>query len=127
VGDVTGRLGGADDTVRLGRTYSTDRFRQGRVAETLAASLLRRHGARILHRDLEIGGGDIDLVVDLAGARVAVEVRSRWVADPLEAFDRSKLDRVWTLARMAGCGRVDLVAVRFDRRGAELHWIPGVT
>jgi Holliday junction resolvase-like predicted endonuclease len=84
----------------------------------------------VLARNLAVDGGEIDLVVQLGGVQVAVEVRSVLGRDPaVLAFDGAKADRVWRLARRTRppCARVDLVAVRFDRHGVDVHWVPGVS
>ena len=102
------------------------------AAERLAEALLVRHGARVVARNVEVGGGELDLVVDLGGQRVVVEVRSVTAesgptsADPTLAFDDAKARQVRRLASLLDppATRVDLVAVRFHRRGVDLHWVP---
>lgn len=102
------------------------------AAERLAEALLVRHGARVVARNLKVGGGELDLVVDLGGERVVVEVRSVTgearpnSADPTMSFDDAKARQVRRLAGLLDppAARVDLVAVRFHRRGVDLHWVP---
>lgn len=103
-----------------------ERRRLGSLGETVAAQFLVRRGAVIADRNVEVAGGELDLVALIGRRRVAVEVRSRWGEDPLASFDDSKLDRVWRSARSAqpSCTRVDLITVRFDREGVELRWLP---
>lgn len=92
----------------------------------MAGDLLRRRGARILARNLSVDGGELDLVAEIGGEWVAVEVRSRTGYDALDAFGITKADQVWRLARSAGCVRVDLVAVTFFPDRVDLRWVPGI-
>ena len=113
----------------------TDRRRLlGETAERLAGDLVTRHGCRVIARNLRVGRGEIDLLVDTGGEQAVVEVRS--VAgerrpggvDPVLAFDPTKAGRVRRAASALDppVGRVDLVAVRFHRAGVDLHWVPRV-
>lgn len=95
----------------------------------MAARFLQARGAEVMARNVEVAGGEIDLIVSVGGMRVAVEVRSVTGDGPaVLAFDEAKADQVWRLARelRPACSRVDLVAVRFDRSGVEVHWVPAV-
>jgi hypothetical protein len=59
--------------------------------------------------------------------RVSVEVRSTsGRSDPADAANNAKRQRVLGLSRLAGASRIDLVGVRFDRGGIDVHWVPGV-
>ncbi len=80
----------------------------------------------MLQRNVVVSDGELDLIVELAGERVVVEVRTRWYEDPLEAFDVTKLDRVRRSARRLSppCHRIDLVTIRFDHEGAHIRWTP---
>ena len=49
----------------------------GRFAEALAETWLRQKGYRILERNLQIGRGELDLVVQHHGTLVFVEVKGR--------------------------------------------------
>ncbi|HEY7704995.1 MAG TPA: YraN family protein [Acidimicrobiia bacterium] len=105
------------------------RATQGRLAEDLAARLIEARGGKVEARNVRVGRGEVDLVARLGGQRVVVEVRSvsspggPIEADPLAAFDHAKAIQVRRLARDLGCRRVDLIAVRFDRAGVDLHWV----
>jgi putative endonuclease len=111
-----------------------DRRTTGRLAEDLAVDLLVRNGARIIKRNVKVKTGEVDVVAEIDQTRVAVEVRSVTTdrrgplppAHPLDAFDDSKARQVRRLASLLGCSRVDLVAVRFHRGGADLHWIRNI-
>jgi putative endonuclease len=112
-----------------------DRRSIGRLAEDLAVDLLIRSGARIVARNVKVKTGEVDVVAEIDHKRVVVEVRSVTTpnrqgpqppAHPLDAFDDSKARQVRRLASLLGCGRVDLVAVRFHRAGADLHWIRNI-
>ncbi len=81
----------------------------------------------MLGRNVRVGRGEIDLLVRFGNQRVAVEVKTRLGLEPREAFSEEKANRVWQAARRyGGIGRVDLVAVRFNARGAEVRWLPQV-
>ena len=106
----------------------------GETAERLAGDLVSRHGCRVLERNLRVGRGEIDLLIDTGRERAVVEVRS--VAgeripggvDPVLALDEGKAGRVRRAAAALDppIARVDLVAVRFHRAGVDLHWVPRV-
>lgn len=69
--------------------------------------------------------GEIDLLADDHGVRVAVEVRTRiGGGDPIDAIDQPKRDHVIRLARRAGATRVDLIGIRLDSGGVDIHWVP---
>ncbi len=70
----------------------------------------------------------MDLVVDVGGARVAVEVKTSTVdlADAAERFDEAKHRQVSSLASSVGCTRVDLVGVLVGEHGYFVRWMPGV-
>ncbi len=79
---------------------------------------------------MTVPGGEIDLVVDFDGVRTVVEVRAvvaepgPVAADPVAALDDVKVALVRRhAARLGGVGRIDLVAVRFWSRGADVHWL----
>ena len=97
------------------------------MGEHIAASFLVRRGAAIVSRNLRLWPGEIDLLVDWQGALVAVEVKTRVGADPVEGLTDAKADAL----RRSGSRlevrprRYDLIAVRLDRSGAEVRWLPG--
>ncbi len=112
-----------------------DRLTIGRLAEDLAVDLLVRNGVRIIKRNVKLKTGEVDVVAEIDHTKAVVEVRSvttpnlpgpRPAPHPLDAFDDSKARQVRRLASLLGCGRVDLVAVRFHRSGADLHWIKNI-
>jgi putative endonuclease len=111
-----------------------DRRTTGQLAEDLAVDLLVRSGARIIKRNVKVKSGEVDVIAEIDHTKVAVEVRSVTTdhvgplppAHPLDAFDDSKARQVRRLASLLGCSRVDLVAVRFHRGGADLHWIRNI-
>ena len=79
-------------------------------------------------RNLRLWPGEIDLLVMMGGSLVAVEVKTRVGADPVEGFTELKAESV----RRSG-GRLtrrpqryDLVTVRLFDDGAEVRWLPGV-
>lgn len=69
----------------------------GRLGERLAAEYLRKRGVRILARNYDVRGGELDLVGFSRGGLLFIEVKTRSGADwgtPAEAIDREKLRRV---------------------------------
>lgn len=98
----------------------------GSTGERLAAAFLSRHGLRIVARNVEVDGGELDLLALDGASRVAVEVRSVTGAeDPLGAFGNRKAAQVARLARRVGAHRVDLVAIHLDADAAEMRWVKG--
>lgn len=101
----------------------------GRYAEGLAAQMLRRQGARVVARNVRCENGELDILALLEGERTVVEVRSvrgepgPIGVDPLDSFDQAKARQVRRLAGSIGCSRVDVVVVRFWKRGIDLHWL----
>jgi len=81
----------------------------------------------VLARNLCLWPGEIDLLVTMGGSLVAVEVKTRVGADPVEEFTDLKADRVRRSGdRMAQRPqRYDLVTVRLTPGGAEVRWLPG--
>lgn len=105
---------------------SDQRRRLGALGEHVAAAFLTGQGLDLVARNLEIGGGELDLLARDRRRRVAVEVRSiTGPGDPVEAFDEAKARQVGRLARLAGADRADLVAVRLSAEAAEVRWIKG--
>lgn len=56
---------------------------------------------------------------------MAVEVRTRIGGhDPIDAVDSEKRERVARLARQIGASRTDIVGIRLDAAGVDIHWVP---
>jgi putative endonuclease len=103
--------------------------RSGRLGEAVAARFLERRGGKILARNVRVGRGEIDLLVELGGEQAVVEVKSAWTdqaGDPAEAFTPGKARQVRSLAATLSppVFRVDLVTVRFSDEGALVRWQP---
>ena len=104
----------------------------GAFGERVAASFLESRGVRIVDRNVRSGRGEIDLVCDIDGERVAVEVKSlvarRAGDDPLIHFDHVKLARV----RAAGLRieprvyRIDVIAVTIRPDRVDVRWVSRV-
>jgi len=78
--------------------------------------------------NLRAGPGEIDLLVAIGGRVVAVEVKTRVGEDPLIQLTGEKERRMWEAASRLRPrpSRIDVVAVRLDRRGATVRWVQGV-
>ena len=115
---------------------------RGHAIEQAVASFLERRGLEVIERNVEVGGGEIDLVARLRDEDgeqtiVFVEVRSRahaGLGTPAETVSRQKRAHLiraasaWLVARNLW----ERVAVRFDVVGVivqphfrlEIEWIP---
>lgn len=104
----------------------------GRLGEELATGFIIERGGRVIGRNVQVDGGEVDIVAIIHRRRTAIEVRSLReepgpsAVNPLEAFDATKARQVRRLAGSIGCSRVDLIAIRFWRRGVDLHWVPNI-
>lgn len=97
----------------------------GAFGESMAASLLRRNGVRIIGRNVAVGRGEIDLVAEDGYGVFAVEVKAGTETDsdhPRWNFTRSKARQVARLARSIGVRRVDLVTVVVGADGVDMEW-----
>jgi putative endonuclease len=104
------------------------RRRIGALGEDIAAGFLRRHGCRVLARNLEIGRGEIDLLVSDGRERVVVEVKTVTAAAGRagsDVVDEAKDGRLRTLARQLDppVHRIDIVEVLLDESGARARWL----
>ncbi len=137
---------GIFDFLRRGRPKRTARQETGREGERAAEKYLKKHGYRIVARNVTYPEGEVDLVSleRKSGAVCFVEVRSRAVAvgrapriSPEESVTRAKRRRIVYAAhkflsrRRAAAERIirfDVVAVRFagdDRRQPDVRHYPG--
>lgn len=80
----------------------------------------------MLAGNLEVAGGEIDILACDGGTRVVVEVRTiRGDTDPIEAIDEAKRSRVARLGSSIGADRVDLLGVGLTPEALDIHWLPG--
>lgn len=87
---------------------------------------LRDRGLVVSDRNVEVDGGEIDIVARDGRDEVAIEVRTTTSeGDPIDAVDRTKRRHVSKLAGRAGLTRVDFLGVGFRQWGVEVHWVPG--
>lgn len=96
----------------------------GQRGEHLAAKYLEQHGYRLLERNWRCQAGEIDIVAELDGLLVIVEVKTRRTTDcghPLEALTPTKIARLYRLAVLwsvnhewRGAFRIDALAVVVD-------------
>jgi Holliday junction resolvase-like predicted endonuclease len=92
----------------------------------MAASFLNSRRASVVDRNRRLGFDEIDLLVEHEGRLVAVEVKTRVDADPIEQFTGEQADRLRRAATAAGASRCDLVTVLVGSGGIEVRWILGV-
>jgi Holliday junction resolvase-like predicted endonuclease len=114
------------------RAAARRRLAVGAFGERVAASVLAARGVRIVDRNVRSGRGEVDLVCDVDGERVAIEVKTlvarRSDDDPLIHFDHVKLARV----RAAGLRleprayRIDVVGVTIWPDRVDVRWVPRV-
>lgn len=98
----------------------------GNAGEKLAAWWLADQGLTPLARNVDVDGGEIDLLMADGGQTVAVEVRTvTGEGDPIDAVDIAKRSHVRRLAGKAGVSRVDFLGVALRSWGVEIHWLPG--
>ena len=99
----------------------------GRLGEDIAATFLKRRGAVVVGRNVRVGHDEIDLIVELDGHRIAVEVKSAVVSSrPEENYDAAKEARIRRAAQASRIDRIDLVTVVCDRDGAVVRWLQDV-
>jgi Holliday junction resolvase-like predicted endonuclease len=99
----------------------------GRLGEEIAARVLADRGAVVLERNVQVGPGEVDLVVAWGGRRAIVEVRTvrgRLRVD--ERFPYAKRRQVHALATSLGIRRVDLVGVAVLPDRVDVHWLRNV-
>lgn len=75
---------------------------------------------------MRAGRDEVDLLVVHRGVLVAVEVKARHGAPPIEQFTDEQAVRLRRAAAALGAARCDLITVRAGRRGVEIRWLPGV-
>jgi Holliday junction resolvase-like predicted endonuclease len=98
----------------------------GEAGERFAVWWLACQGLAPIATNVEVDGGEIDVLMSDRSTRVAVEVRTvTRDGDPIDAVDRVKRDQVRRLAGRVGAGRVDYLGVGFRPWGVEVHWVPG--
>jgi len=100
----------------------------GRAGETVAAGFLERRGATIVDRNVRIGRDEIDLVVQIGGETVAVEVKTGLGSGtrPWESFDDGKNAKLRRATRTLAIRRIDLVAIEFTAENVVIRWLPGI-
>lgn len=115
----------------------------GSQGERAAAAYLKKHGLRILDRNVRRAHGEIDLVALEGSTLVFVEVKSHTRTDK-ELTGLEKIDRRKRAALRRACSsyrkrasllvesyRLDAVTVEFEegklrRRVRELRWYPAI-
>lgn len=80
---------------------------------------------RAVARNVEVPGGELDILALDGRRRVAIEVRSRTrIEDPLGAINGTKRSRVKRLALLTGATRLDLIGILLTREHVDIHWLP---
>lgn len=116
--------------VSTSRSNLSPGHRLGRFGEEVAAGFIERRGGVVVARNLRVGRNEIDLLAEIGGERVAVEVKtatSRGGAPaPADNFDDAQERRVWDAARALRppVRRVDLICVTVDPEGVGIRWSP---
>lgn len=111
------------------RALPADRPSLGRFGEQVAAEFLERRGAVVLARNVEVGGGEVDLVVAFGREQTVVEVRTaRRVDIAPDLFPQVKERQVRRLATSLEppVFRVDFVTVLVKHDGVTVRWQPRV-
>ena len=94
-----------------------DNVKKGRTAEEIAAAYLKRKGYRILERNYQIRGGEIDVVAEVGSFLVFVEVKERKAAamvSPLESVTMKKRELLLRAAEVYLLRRPTRLQPRFD-------------
>ncbi|HSG78625.1 MAG TPA: YraN family protein [Acidimicrobiia bacterium] len=78
-------------------------------------------------RNVRLGRDEVDLVARHGSRTVAVEVKTRVGAEPVDAFTSDQAARLRRAAAALGAAvRCDLVTVRLEEDGAVVRWIRDV-
>lgn len=113
---------------------ATNRRRQGKIGEDLAAKYLERNGLRIIERNYRFERGEIDLIAEEGEELVFVEVktrRSNAFGAPEDAVTEEKQEQVRAVAdgylferdiNNRPC-RFDVVAIEYQDGCTEIRYI----
>ncbi|WP_461830016.1 YraN family protein [Aquifex sp.] len=72
--------------------------KKGKVFEDIAESYLKSKGYTILGRNIRTPFGEIDILAEIKGKKVVVEVKGGTAFNPVENFTLKKLERVYKSA-----------------------------
>lgn len=106
------------------------RTRLGRFGEEVAAGFITRRGGIIVGRNLRVGHNEIDVLAEIEGERVVIEVKTAasWhrAGDAGSNFDDAQAHRVRDAARslQPPVARIDLICLTVDRSGVGIRWSP---
>ena len=113
-----------------------DKKELGDIGEAMASSFLIDHGMEIIGRQVRVGRGEIDLVMQDGEELVFVEVKTRQsnaFGNPEESVTRRKLERILRMAQIylkkegLECPwRIDVVAINLSEKQSPIHYIVGV-
>ena len=104
----------------------------GTKGETIAVSLLRSQGYKILERNFHSRFGEIDIIAQDADTLVFVEVKTRWsrkFGSPEESVGRRKLKSIEKVGQyfrllhpeVPSAERIDVVAIELDKSGKVIR------
>ena len=98
----------------------------GLLGENMAVRFLERRGVRIVECNAFVDRDEIDVVYEIDGRLVAVEVKtSSNGTDPLDALDDTKMRRFQRAANgyRLPISAVDAVSVILGSGGVEIRWL----
>ncbi|RLE14240.1 MAG: hypothetical protein DRJ28_06035 [Actinobacteria bacterium] len=98
----------------------------GSLGEDIAVQFLERRGVRIVECNAFVDRDEIDVVYEIDGRLVAVEVKtSSNGTDPLDALDDTKMRRFQraTNGYRLPISTVDAVSVVLGSGGVEIRWL----
>jgi putative endonuclease len=108
----------------------------GDIGEAMASSFLIEKGMEMIGRQVKIGRGEIDLVVQDDGELVIVEVKTRQsnaFGNPEDSITQKKLRQLRSLGERyckksgwKGSWRIDIVAISLSNKAQPIHYIKGV-
>src|SRR3990167_51855 len=109
-----------------------DKKSLGNKGETIAVSLLRGQGYKVLERNFHSRLGEIDIVAQDTDTLVFVEVKTRWSKEfglPEESVGKRKLKSIEKVGQyfrllhpeVPSAERIDVVAIELDKSGKVIR------
>ena len=88
--------------------------KKGKVFENIAENYLKKKGYTILGRNIKTPFGEIDILAEINGEKIVVEVKGGTAFNPVENFTLKKFERVYKSALYilrSEDFRIDLIVV----------------